>query len=64
MSGVDGTTICRQLKSQEATRGIPIIICSANSDTARLAKECGADDSISKLFEMTELLSKVRKHID
>ena len=33
MSGVDGTDICRQLKSQELTKHIPIIMCSANKDT-------------------------------
>jgi DNA-binding response OmpR family regulator len=63
MSGIDGTVICRQWKSQDSTKHIPIILCSANRDTQRLAKACGADDFIAKPFEMTDFLNKVKKHL-
>ena len=63
MAGRDGTSICKQLKSQPTTRTLPIILCSANYDTAQIAKECGADDSIAKPFDIAELLTKVNKYV-
>jgi CheY-like chemotaxis protein len=62
MSGMDGTDICQHLKSQPRTQHIPIILCSANKDTEKLAKECGADDFITKPFEMIDFLNKVKKY--
>jgi CheY-like chemotaxis protein len=62
MSGMDGTSICRHLKSQDRTKHLPIILCSANKDTQELAKKCGADDFLAKPFEMVDFLAKVRKY--
>ena len=63
MSGQDGRDICRLLKQQATTKHIPIIMVSANKDTAKIAREAGADDFIAKPFEMSELLSKVEKYV-
>jgi len=63
MSGMDGREICKQLKSKEKTKHIPIIMISANKDTGRLAKEAGADDFLTKPFEMADLLEKVAKFV-
>lgn len=63
MSGMDGREICKHLKKQELTRDIPIIMVSANKDTQQMAKESGADDFITKPFEMKYLLSKVEKYV-
>jgi CheY-like chemotaxis protein len=62
MSGLDGTEICQHLKNQPRTQHIPIILCSANKDTQKLAKECGADDFIMKPFEMGDFLRTVKKY--
>lgn len=62
MSGMDGTDICRHLKSQNRTKHIPIILCSANKDTRKLAKACGANDFLAKPFEMNDLLDKVKRY--
>jgi CheY-like chemotaxis protein len=63
MTGMDGTSICHYLKSQKRTQHIPVILCSANKDMQRLAKECGADDFLAKPFEMNDLLDKVDKYV-
>ncbi|MBP7967074.1 response regulator transcription factor [Candidatus Woesebacteria bacterium] len=63
MSGMDGRDICKYIKSQEHLKHIPVILISANKDTAIIATESGADDFIAKPFEMEELLSKVRHFI-
>lgn len=64
MSGQDGRDICKYLKGKDDTRHIPIIMISANKDTAKIAREAGADDFVAKPFEMDELLSKVAKYVD
>ena len=63
LSGSDGRTICRQLKSQEATHRLPIIMLSAHKDTRQLAREAGADDFLAKPFEMADLLALAAKHV-
>ncbi len=62
MSGMDGTKICQHLKSQPRTQHMPIILCSANKNTQKLAIECGADDFIAKPFEMGDFLKTVKKY--
>lgn len=59
MSGVDGRDICRRLKADPATGGIPVIMISANRDTETLARQCGADDFIAKPFDIDTLLDKI-----
>lgn len=63
MSGQDGRTICKYLKSRKSTKNIPIIMISANRDTSQIAKTAGADDFITKPFEIDELLTKVKKYL-
>ena len=63
MSGQDGRKICKKLKGDKATKDLPIIIISANKDTAQIAKEAGANDFIEKPFEIDDLLAKVKKHV-
>jgi DNA-binding response OmpR family regulator len=62
LAGMDGIRICQQLKSQELTKQLPVILCSANKDTEELTRVCGADDFIAKPFELDDLLAKVAKH--
>ncbi len=63
MSGQDGRDICKALKSQDTTRHIPIIMISANKDTEEMAKISGANDFLSKPFELDDLLKKVKQHL-
>ena len=64
MIGVNGQDICKYLKSQDKTRNIPIIMISAHSDTKKIALEAGANDFIIKPFDMEQLLSKVKEHLN
>lgn len=59
MSGTDGRDVCKQLKSQDLTKNMPIIMISASTELERSAKEAGADDFLEKPFDMEELLQKI-----
>jgi CheY-like chemotaxis protein len=62
MSGIDGSDICRYLKKNKSMQHIPIIMISANKDTAQIAREAGADDFVSKPFNFVELQEKIEKY--
>jgi DNA-binding response OmpR family regulator len=59
LSGKDGRTICRKLKSQDVTRHIPIVMISAYPDAEHSAKEVGADAFVAKPFAIDEVLATV-----
>ena len=64
MSGWDGRDLCRDLKSDEGTRGIPILLCSAHRDGERIAREAGANGFIAKPFDMDTLLLTIARHLE
>jgi two-component system phosphate regulon response regulator PhoB len=59
---VPGTDICRQLKEDNATRRIPVVMVTArNEEIDRVVGfELGADDYITKPFSVRELVLRVR----
>jgi putative two-component system response regulator len=62
MPDTDGFQVCRMLKSNPATRLIPIVLMTAVSeqeDRVR-ALDAGADDFLPKPFDPTELIARVR----
>lgn len=63
LSGKDGLTVCRFLKSQESTKHIPVIIVSATPHIKKLSKAAGAEASIEKPFQIKELLNLVEEWI-
>lgn len=56
-----GATICTMLKSQAATKQVPIILVSAEKDIRVIAKGCGANAFISKPFDIKQISGKVRE---
>lgn len=65
MSEVNGFQVCHDLKKDPATQSISVIMLTAmtqEKDKA-WAKECGADEYITKPCEMDELLSRIKRHL-
>lgn len=62
MPGIDGYTICKKLKDDEATRLIPVIILTALNSREDKIKgiEAGCDDFISKPLDRMELTTRIR----
>ncbi|MEP6950461.1 MAG: response regulator [Ginsengibacter sp.] len=59
ISGQDGRTICRKLKTDIETSRIPVIMFSAHPGAATTVAEYGADDFIAKPFDVANLLQKI-----
>jgi two-component system, OmpR family, response regulator RpaA len=59
---VDGLTICQRLRRDERTAEIPILLLTALSQTKDKVGglNAGADDYLTKPFELEELLARVR----
>lgn len=66
MPVMDGFEACQKLKSCDKTKHIPIIFLSANHDAANIIKgfKCGAVDYITKPFHTTEVLVRIKTHLD
>ena len=65
MPGIDGFKVCQNIKQNPRTQDIPIIFLTAKVDVDSIDKgfSIGAVDYISKPFQATELLARVRTHI-
>ena len=59
LSGTNGTDICRQLKHNKETSSIPILMFSAHPTAKETCLAAGADDFISKPFEMNDMMDKI-----
>lgn len=65
MPEMDGFQTCKTLKKMEKTKNIPVIFLSAKSETEDIVKgfEMGAADYVTKPFNASELLSRVKTHL-
>lgn len=66
MPGMSGFDVCEQFKANPKSEGIPVIITSALCDVSEKSKafELGACDYVIKPVDSTELLVRVKNHLD
>ena len=65
MPFMSGLEVCRQIKTREDTRDIPIIMLSARSEEVDAVRglETGADDYVIKPYALKELMARVRTQL-
>ncbi len=62
LPGLDGLEVCRRLRGDRDTAGVPIIMLTAKADEVDriVGLEVGADDYVAKPFSPKELVARVR----
>ncbi len=62
LPGIDGVEVCRRVKGDPVTRGIPVIMVTAKAEESDivLGLGLGADDYIGKPFRPRELVARVQ----
>ena len=65
MPKVDGIELCRQIKSNDSIKDIPVIFISAlnQPDSIVAGFEAGAVDYVSKPFKIKEVVARVKTHL-
>lgn len=61
LSGESGLELCHQLKENEDTKHLPIILYSAYESASEIRKEGCADDVLAKPFSLQTLIDKVHR---
>lgn len=60
---IGGIEATQALKKHPELKHIPVIYFSANNDVSQLAEKAGADNFLSKPFDIQELEEMVSRHI-
>lgn len=60
MAGFDGRTLTKEVKKNPENGNIKIMMMSAHPDAAKICEDIGADDFLSKPFEIDVLINNVR----
>src|SRR5208337_877974 len=62
LPGLDGLEVCRELRSGERTRGVPILMLTAKAEETDqvVGFSMGADDYVTKPFSVKVLLQRIK----
>ena len=61
LSGINGIDVCSRIKKNAATAEVPIMMISAHPNAKEICLQAGADEFISKPFDMEDMFTKIRK---
>ena len=64
LSGTNGIDLCSDLKKNGTTAHLPVIMISAHPNAKEICMQAGADEFISKPFDMQEILSKIQQLVN
>ena len=65
LPGGRGEEFCKNMKSNEEFKNIPVILCTATAHNLKaIIKETGANDGIMKPFNVKTLFKKIDKYLN
>lgn len=64
LKGITGGEVCRQLKTNSATKSIPVIMLSAYPGGGSVIKDVGYDAFISKPLDIEFLVAKINHFLN
>ena len=64
LSGVSGIDICTGIRQDQSTAGCPILMIPAHPNAKEICMLAGADDFISKPFDMNDILSRINNLVN
>ena len=63
LPGISGLVFCRELKSDEKRKNIPVIVISGDPNIGRLATKAYANDYLLKPFNQAMIAEKIQQYI-
>ncbi|MBS7566389.1 response regulator [Mucilaginibacter sp. Bleaf8] len=64
LGNIDGRDLCKNVKLQNHTHNIPVIMISASHNVSDVLKQdCAPDDFIAKPFDINNLLNKIKRQL-
>jgi DNA-binding response OmpR family regulator len=64
LNGLDGRDLCKNVKLNDRTQSIPVIMISASHNVSDVLKqECAPDDFLAKPFDIHILLNKIQRQL-
>jgi DNA-binding response OmpR family regulator len=63
LGSTDGTKICTELKADDKTNNIPVIMFSAHSNLTNVKSRCSADGFIGKPFDIFNLAAVIQSQL-
>jgi len=65
LPGMDGVELCRRLRAEPATAGLPLLALSANAmpSEARRALQAGFDAYLTKPIDVVRLLEEIDRRL-
>jgi DNA-binding response OmpR family regulator len=64
LSGSDGRQLCQEIKKNDRTSSVPVIMVSAHPGASENISDYGADDFISKPINTENLLGKLERLVN
>ncbi len=60
----NGMDVCKKMKKEISTFAIPVMMMSANYQVMDLKNKCGAEEFISKPFDINNFVNRVKRYLD
>jgi len=60
----NGIVLCNEIKENQRSAHLPVLVMSAHSPAEKLAKETCADGFITKPFDLDQVLDEIKKWLN